>query len=259
MTRATFIFALTGVLLLRYYGFAEAPQLPEAQLVELDVTEAHPDLLAFLNNRPYKELVLEAAVRYELHPRLIDAVIQTESAYDPLAVSHKGALGLMQLMPATAQRLGVHRPLDPRQNVLGGARHLRSLLDTFNGNVTLALAAYNAGETAVLRHRGPPPYSETTQYLTRIADILSAGSLWRLRTVFAREPQQRPAPAPTAEVCIKTWHPETDYRGPTIGLECITSEEMDWQIDKLIRELEQVKRAAHLKFHEIRERSARNP
>ena len=96
------IFALTGVLLLRYYGFAEAPQLPEAQLVELDVTEAHPDLLAFLNNRPYKELVLEAAVRYELHPRLIDAVIQTESAYDPLAVSHKGALGLMQLMCASS-------------------------------------------------------------------------------------------------------------------------------------------------------------
>lgn len=175
MTKPTFIFALTGVLLLRYYGFAEAPQLPNTEPAGLDGTASQPDLLAFLNNRPYKELVMEAAVRYKLHPHLIDAVIQAESAYDPLAVSHKGAQGLMQLMPATSRLLGVDRPLDPRENILGGSRHLRSLLDTFNGNVTLALAAYNAGESAVLRYGGVPPYYETRRYVWIIGNLVHSG------------------------------------------------------------------------------------
>ena len=204
MTRLIFIFALTGVLLLRYYGFAEAPLLPETQFVELDDTEPHPDLLAFLNTRPYKELVVEAAVRYQLHPRLIDAVIQTESAYDPLAVSPKGAQGLMQLMPATSRHLGVDRPLDPRENVLGGSRLLRSLLDTFNGDVTLALAAYNAGESAVLRHGGMPPYDETRRYVSIIGNLVHSGNNYLKPTTYGvtthRPPQNlvvtRPGPVP---------------------------------------------------------------
>jgi soluble lytic murein transglycosylase-like protein len=102
----------------------------------------------------------------------VTAVIRVESGFNPRAVSRKGARGLMQLMPATAVQLGVRDSFDPAENIDGGVRHLRGLIERFDNNVSLALAAYNAGERAVLQYGGIPPYVETQQYVTRILQIV---------------------------------------------------------------------------------------
>lgn len=102
-----------------------------------------------------------------LDPRLVQAIIQAESSYDARAVSRKGAIGLMQLMPETARELGVD-PWDPEQNLRGGTLYLRQLLDSFGGDLRLALAGYNAGPGAVRRYGGIPPYRETTDYISRV-------------------------------------------------------------------------------------------
>ena len=116
---------------------------------------------------------VEAAARvYQVNPDLVRAVMGVESEYDQWAVSSKGARGLMQLMPATARRLGVLDSFDARQNIFGGTQYLRILLDQFQGDVTLAVAAYNAGENAVLRYGGVPPYRETRGYVQRVQSRL---------------------------------------------------------------------------------------
>ena len=118
---------------------------------------------------PTESHIDASARRYGLDPLLVRAVIQTESNFDPRAVSPKGAVGLMQLMPQTAQRYGVENRFDPAQNVEGGVRYLRDLLAMFDGNLTLALAAYNAGEGAVLKYgRRVPPYAESQQYVVKV-------------------------------------------------------------------------------------------
>lgn len=116
----------------------------------------------------YATDVQTIAREYGLSPALVEAVVRTESGFDPGAVSPKGAGGLMQLMPKTAAALGVLDRFDPRENIRGGVRHLRYLLDRYRGSVALALAAYNAGEGAVDAHRGVPPYPETQQYVQRV-------------------------------------------------------------------------------------------
>jgi soluble lytic murein transglycosylase len=116
----------------------------------------------------YAHLIQELATRHGVNPALVEAVIRIESGFDPHAVSPKGAAGLMQLMPRTAEMLRVPDPFDPRGNVSGGVRHLRRLLDRYRGDVALALAAYNAGEGAVDAHRGVPPYPETVRYVRRV-------------------------------------------------------------------------------------------
>ncbi|MEZ5394847.1 MAG: lytic transglycosylase domain-containing protein [Bryobacterales bacterium] len=113
-------------------------------------------------------LIRRLSERYELAPELVRAVIRQESAFDPFAVSVKGAQGLMQLMPETARRVGVQDVFDPAENVLGGVKYLRLLLDRYEGDTRLALAAYNAGEGAVDRYKGIPPYAETRDYVQRI-------------------------------------------------------------------------------------------
>lgn len=118
--------------------------------------------------RRFDPLIREVARRHRLDPALIKAVVHVESSFNPRAVSRKGALGLMQLMPETARRYGVRDPFDPVQNLSAGARHLRELLETYRHNKRLALAAYNAGRRAVERYRGIPPYPETRNYVYRV-------------------------------------------------------------------------------------------
>jgi len=116
------------------------------------------------------QIIGELARRHGISPALVKAVVTVESAFDPKAVSVKGARGLMQLMPGTAADLGVDDLYDPRGNLDGGIRHLRGLLDRYHGDLRLALAAYNAGEEAVRRHGGVPPYAETRDYVRRVLD-----------------------------------------------------------------------------------------
>jgi transglycosylase-like protein with SLT domain len=115
-----------------------------------------------------RAIIKEAADRYGVDEALIAAVIEAESQFNPRAVSRRGAQGLMQLMPRTAASLGVADPFSPRENIDGGVRHLRALMDRFDNNVPLALAAYNAGHVAVIQHRGIPPYPQTRAYVNRI-------------------------------------------------------------------------------------------
>lgn len=138
-------------------------------------------------SRMYDHHVDAASRLYQVSPELVRAVIAVESEFDQWAVSSKGARGLMQLMPATARRLGVHDSFDARQNIFGGTQYLRRLMDQFGGDVTLVLAAYNAGENAVLRYGGVPPYRETRAYVRRVLER------YRARKGTA-EDRSRPAP-----------------------------------------------------------------
>ncbi len=117
---------------------------------------------------PYAEMIAEVADEHRIDPALLASVATVESGWDPAAVSPKGAQGLLQLMPQTAKRFGVRDVFEPEQNVRGGAAYLRWLLDRYQGDTRLALAAYNAGEGAVDRHQGIPPYRETKAYVSRV-------------------------------------------------------------------------------------------
>jgi soluble lytic murein transglycosylase-like protein len=118
----------------------------------------------------------QAAARHNVDPNLVRAVVKVESNFNPNAVSRKGAMGLMQLMPSTARQLKVKNPFDPEQNVDAGVRHLKELLDSYGGDVKLTLAAYNAGAGAVARSSGVPHYAETQNYVRRITNLYYGGS-----------------------------------------------------------------------------------
>lgn len=135
--------------------------------------------------------VEEAALKYDVNPALIDSVIQVESSYNPRAVSPKGAQGLMQLMPDTARRLGVGNPFDPRENVLGGAKYLKFLQETFKDD-RLAIAAYNAGEGAVAKYNDVPPFPETMNYVAQVGKRYS-------KAKKAAEAKKAPAAQPKPE------------------------------------------------------------
>jgi soluble lytic murein transglycosylase-like protein len=128
-------------------------------------------------SRSFDELIDEHASRNGVRKDLVRAVIQVESAFNPRAVSNKGAIGLMQLMPATARQFGVSNAFDPGENVRGGVAYLRQLLDRYNGDERLALAAYNAGPGAVDRHgQTVPPFRETRDYVSRVNGLAGRGS-----------------------------------------------------------------------------------
>ena len=150
----------------------------------LYVTNAEPEPTPFSAARPgpkpkvpYDDLIRLAAARYGLPVQLLESVIRVESNFVPRAVSSKGARGLMQLMPETARLLGVADVFDVAQNIDGGARHLRNLVDRYDGNYSYALAAYNAGVEAVARHGGVPPFAETRSYVDRVLRLAGGDAL----------------------------------------------------------------------------------
>jgi hypothetical protein len=128
-------------------------------------------------NGEFDHHIAAATADYNVSLDLVRAIIQVESDFDNLARSSKGAMGLMQLMPATAQRFGVSDPWNPRQNIFGGVQYLRFLLDLFRGDIALVAAAYNAGENAVIRYNGVPPYRETMGYVGKVQALLGGAAL----------------------------------------------------------------------------------
>jgi len=122
----------------------------------------------------YDTLIEETARRHEVDPALVKAIVQAESAFDPKAVSRTGARGLMQVLPETASRFAIKNLNDPRQNLKAGVLYLKHLLEIFDGNITKAVAAYNAGPNTVRRYRGVPPYRETQNYLVKVMGLREA-------------------------------------------------------------------------------------
>ncbi|MGB6776916.1 MAG: lytic transglycosylase domain-containing protein [Terriglobales bacterium] len=133
--------------------------------------QTHQTLNRAFTQQDIDAAIDEAATRHNVDPSLVRSVVKVESNFNPNAVSRKGAMGLMQLMPSTARSLNVSNPFDPQQNVDAGVRHLRKLLDSYGGNVRLSLAAYNAGSGAVARSAGVPHFRETQNYVRRITDL----------------------------------------------------------------------------------------
>jgi hypothetical protein len=162
-------------------GVIEATNVPD----DSDFRLTYPGKGTLIHSRGFRRgyggqfdgHIVAAASVYGVSADLVRAVIQVESEFDHLAVSSKGAQGLMQLMPFTARRFAVTDPFDPRQNIFGGVQYLRLLLDLFDADVTLALAAYNAGENAVQRWRGVPPYKETKGYVQKVRSALAGGTI----------------------------------------------------------------------------------
>lgn len=151
------------------------PEFPEetkdGKVVAENIPSA-PDEGASQDHIPYHKIIAQAAGRYEVDPNLIRAIILAESGNNPKAKSKRGARGLMQLMPSTAKALGVSDIFDPQENIDGGVRYFRSLLDRFDGDVRLALAAYNAGYRYVLTYDGVPPFKATKRYIKKVLKFL---------------------------------------------------------------------------------------
>ncbi|MBI5893867.1 MAG: lytic transglycosylase domain-containing protein [Deltaproteobacteria bacterium] len=137
----------------------------------LKMKEGHFDSKK-LSSGNYDRLIYSTAIRYGLDPLLVKAVIKAESDFDVLATSHKGAMGLMQLMPETANDMGIDDAYDPVQNIEGGVKYLKKLMGTYKTNLSLAIASYNAGEKAVQKYNGIPPYKETQEYVKRVLNYL---------------------------------------------------------------------------------------
>jgi hypothetical protein len=163
-----------GVLLLTIvpaYGyFGSKTNQPESEIIRMarETAEANDSSIEIQEIVEIEAHIREVAVRYDIPPILVAAIVEAESEFNPRAVSRRGAQGLMQLMPRTASSLQVSDSFDPYENIEGGVRHLRSLMDRYHGNLPVVLAAYNAGEQAVMVYRGVPPYPETRRYVNRI-------------------------------------------------------------------------------------------
>lgn len=147
-------------------------EVPATDVLAIEPEDTFGPAAAPMPRTPYDTIITAAAVRHRLDEKLITSVIAAESNFDPRAISPKNARGLMQLMPDTARRLGVTDIFDPEQNINAGTRYLRELLDRYDGDLTLALAAYNAGPHRVAHYRGVPPFPETRAYLSRISALL---------------------------------------------------------------------------------------
>ncbi len=161
---------LTGIVRLHVAG--GSVDLPAEELIAVEPQETFPPNAIATLNVPYAEHIRAASAAYGVDARLIASVIAVESNFNPRAVSRKSAQGLMQLIPSTAARLGVHDAFDARQNIDGGTRYLKELLGRYTQDVALALAAYNAGPQMVDQYRGVPPFQETRDYVRRVTEKL---------------------------------------------------------------------------------------
>lgn len=146
------------------------PSDSEGRVYKLILESRWPESADLPNAETFRTIVQEASKRHDVPEALIYSVIEIESDGDTTARSEEGALGLMQLMPATARDMGVEDPMDPRQNIFGGARYLRNVLNQFDGDLDLALAAYNAGPGTVRKHGGIPPIEQTQQFVKRVTN-----------------------------------------------------------------------------------------
>jgi soluble lytic murein transglycosylase-like protein len=144
-------------------AFSEPAAPPDPRSFHLSLQEREDSVNTF------DHWIRSASRKYALDPALVKAVIHAESRFDPSAVSPKGAVGLMQIDPITVKELGISDPFNPKHNIYGGVRYLRELLDTFEGDSDLALAAYNAGPGQVLRHNGIPPFKDTKKYISKVS------------------------------------------------------------------------------------------
>lgn len=171
------------------YGKKTEKVLKEPKTIEKTV--ATPFSAPF---EDYSSIVTRAATKYDLEPELIHAVIKTESNGNHMAVSKKGAMGLMQLMPSTANDMAVGDPFNAEENIEGGARYLRAMLERFNGDLTLALAAYNAGPKTVEKYGNVPPIIETRQYVNKILSLYKGKKSYALsgQTAKAEPSAERP-------------------------------------------------------------------
>jgi soluble lytic murein transglycosylase-like protein len=142
----------------------QPPHFPDKPTTYLTLTQKEIEVSV----STYDHWIRAACLRHALDPALVKAIIHAESRFDPLAVSPKGAAGLMQIDPITARALGIKDPFDPKLNIEGGVRYLKGLLNTFEGDQRLALAAYNAGLTQVYRHNGVPPFKDTKKYIKQV-------------------------------------------------------------------------------------------
>jgi len=153
---------------INYTSTYESPFEPEVQ----DLKELEPDRSSpnedQVSNDPYMPIILAAANQYKVDPAIIRAIIMAESGYNPRAISKKGARGLMQLMPRTARSLGVKDSFNPEQNIHAGVKYFSQLLYKFNGDPSLALAAYNAGSRKVRKYKGVPPFKTTKRYIKKV-------------------------------------------------------------------------------------------
>ena len=175
--------------------FTNAPTTPDYRLLQPGVLPSASRLTA----SSIDGLIEAFAAEHSIDSALIRAVIRAESNFNHRAVSRKGAQGLMQLMPATIWRLSVGDAFDPHENIGAGVRYLRQLLDQFQGDLTLTLAAYNAGENAVLRYRGVPPYQETREYVRKVLSLYrrtrEEPSRIRVASASSRATESPPPPA----------------------------------------------------------------
>jgi soluble lytic murein transglycosylase-like protein len=198
-------------------GVVEATNVPDAS----DFRLTYPGKGTLIHSRGFRGYyrgefdphIVAAANLYNVSADLVKAVIAVESEFDQWAVSSKGAQGLMQLMPFTARRFGVVDAFDARQNIFGGVQYLRFLLDLFQGDVSLALAGYNAGENAVARYRGIPPYRETRNYVQKIQTLLGGG-MGNLRAAYHTPGANRlsPLPKPTPKPKPQPIRPRVYYK-----------------------------------------------
>ena len=156
---------------------AEARVVTQEARVEAAPAESVPAVSEPEGEVDLDTYIKQVAARYDVPADLVAAVIEAESSRNPRAVSRRGARGLMQLMPKTAKRLGVDDPFDPRANIEAGVKHLRAMIDIFGNDLPRVLAAYNAGEVAVIKHRGVPPYRETRAYVKRIVKKLDRSTV----------------------------------------------------------------------------------